>query len=138
MENSYLENNNNSENNGKSNNNGNNSNNSNNIAGNVKIVDCEVCMEKFPIDCFEFFPCAHKVCFFCYNKLKDLQCPYCRINMNVEVKIRNSGNLETINEDVYEEFESDYENDNFDLPEIPNNRRNNLRQSRNSSERFSR
>lgn len=130
MENNYLENNDSSENNGKS------GNNSNNITCDVKIVDCEVCMEKFPIDCFEFFPCAHKVCFFCYNKLKDLQCPYCRINMNVDVKIRNSGNLETINEDVYKEFESDYENDNFDLHEIPNNRRNNSRQSRNSSERF--
>ena len=92
-----MENNDSSENNGKS---GNNGNYGNNDTGYVKIVDCEVCMEKFPIDCFEFFPCAHKVCFFCYNKLKDLQCPYCRININVEVKIRNSGNLETINEDI--------------------------------------
>jgi len=66
---------------------------------NVKIEECEVCMELFPLDCFEFFPCAHKICFFCFNKLKQLQCPYCRINMDVET-MSESGNqtLETIGE----------------------------------------
>lgn len=45
------------------------------------MVDCEVCMEKFPIDCFEFFPCAHKLCKFCYNNIKQLKCPYCRYDL---------------------------------------------------------
>ena len=118
----------------------------------IKIVDCEVCMEKFPIDCFEFFPCAHKVCSFCYHRLKDLQCPYCRINMNVIVRINGNSNqsyqsyqsnldnnLETIPENV-----SDFENDNFELPELPTNRRRNRNRNRNRnnnsrtySERFS-
>ena len=132
----------------------------------IKIVDCEICLEKFPIDCFEFFPCTHKVCLFCYNKLRDLQCPYCRINMNIQVSIKNNSNVLNEEDNEYEDNEyeedneSNYENNNFDLPELPitrrqrNNRnnRNNIsnrsnasnvsnvstkRQSNNSSERFS-
>ncbi len=59
---------------------------------NNKIEECEICMENFPLDCFEFFPCTHKLCLFCYNKLKQLQCPYCRINMNMYVRF-NSKNI---------------------------------------------
>jgi len=125
---------------------------------NDKIEDCEVCMEKFPLDCFEFFPCAHKICFFCYNKLKQLQCPYCRIQMNIEVRIKSNHNVQSdqsnltnqnnqnnpSNQSTNEENEliNDFENDNFDLPELPissrNNRnnRNNVN-NRNYSERFS-
>tara|TARA_B100001093_G_C26841279_1_gene1020683 strand:- start:141 stop:437 length:297 start_codon:yes stop_codon:yes gene_type:complete len=45
------------------------------------MVECEICMEKFPIDCFEFFPCAHKICSFCYRNIKQLKCPYCRLDI---------------------------------------------------------
>lgn len=45
------------------------------------MVECEICMEKFPIDCFEFFPCAHKICSFCYHNIKQLKCPYCRLDI---------------------------------------------------------
>lgn len=65
----------------------------------VKIVECEVCMEKFPLDCFEFFPCTHKICFFCYNNLKQLQCPYCRINIDIDIRIKKNNSLITIDEE---------------------------------------
>lgn len=76
------------------------------------MVDCEVCMEKFPIDCFEFFPCAHKLCRFCYHNIKQLKCPYCRYD------------LEPPSED---------ENDTYDFPEPPPEvyRRRTRRQKRN-------
>lgn len=76
------------------------------------MVDCEVCMEKFPIDCFEFFPCAHKLCKFCYHNIKQLKCPYCRYD------------LEPPSED---------ENDTYDFPEPPPEvyRRRTRRQKRN-------
>tara|TARA_E500000178_G_C17020549_1_gene755335 strand:+ start:1964 stop:2221 length:258 start_codon:yes stop_codon:yes gene_type:complete len=40
-------------------------------------------MEKFPIDCFKFFPCTHKLCNFCYNNIKELKCPYCRLDIEL-------------------------------------------------------
>lgn len=46
------------------------------------MVECEICMEKFPIDCFKFFPCAHKICQFCYHNMKELKCPYCRFDLD--------------------------------------------------------
>ena len=104
----------------------------------VKIVECEVCMEKFPLDCFEFFPCTHKICFFCYNNLKKLQCPYCRININIDVKIQKNNSLITIEE---EENTDQIENNYFnELPELPiqrnRSRNRNNRNNRNYSERF--
>ena len=47
------------------------------------MVECEICMEKFPIDCFKFFPCTHKLCNFCYNNIKELKCPYCRLDIEL-------------------------------------------------------
>lgn len=50
------------------------------------MVECELCLNEFPIDCFEFFSCTHKICLFCYVKmveinktqLNELYCPFCR------------------------------------------------------------
>ena len=47
------------------------------------MVECEICMDTFPIDCFEFLPCAHKLCHFCYYNLKKFECPYCRLTLEV-------------------------------------------------------
>ena len=110
----------------------------------VKIVECEVCMEKFPLDCFEFFPCTHKICFFCYNNLKQLQCPYCRINIDIDIRIKKNNSLITIDE---EENNENNENNEIDynylneLPELPIQRnrtrnKNNRRNNRNYTERF--
>lgn len=50
------------------------------------MVECELCLNQFPIDCFEFFSCTHKICLFCYIKMveinktqfNELNCPFCR------------------------------------------------------------
>lgn len=47
------------------------------------MVECEICMDSFPLDCFEFLPCAHKLCHFCYYNLKKLECPYCRLALEI-------------------------------------------------------
>lgn len=47
------------------------------------MVECEICMDSFPLDCFEFLPCAHKLCHFCYYNLKKLECPYCRLVLEI-------------------------------------------------------
>ena len=53
------------------------------------MVDCEICMENFPIDCFEFLPCSHKLCHFCYFKLKKFECPYCRLDIEIKSEEEN-------------------------------------------------
>ncbi len=47
-------------------------------------MECGICINKFPNDCVQFFQCAHYVCLFCFNNLKELKCPYCRICIEVE------------------------------------------------------
>ena len=111
-----------------SNSNGNSDSNSNtnsnsNINNSNESSECGVCLEEFPKDCFEFFPCCHKLCNFCYNSIKKKECPYCRFS------------LESDNE------ESQFEEDNIsytnNLPIIINHRRNRRhrrnRQARNSN-----
>ena len=68
------------------------------------IKECEICINSFPIDCFEFLPCFHKLCIFCYNDLQisirndnnnknndfiSLKCPFCRIELNENKEIHN-------------------------------------------------
>ena len=84
------------------------------------MVECEVCMEKFPIDCFEFFPCAHKLCQFCYHNIKQLKCPYCRLDLEPRSDVDDP----------------DYDPDYYIIPELPatnrNHRRNRRRNRRNA------
>lgn len=54
------------------------------------MVECEICMDKFPIDCFEFLPCAHKLCQFCYHNIKQLKCPYCRLDLEPKSDIEDT------------------------------------------------
>lgn len=94
------------------------------------MVECEICMEKFPIDCFEFFPCAHKLCQFCYHNIKQLKCPYCRLD------------LEPVSV-VEREYDPDYDPDYYTIPELPAtfvtniNRRRNRRRNRRNTQRNS-
>lgn len=86
------------------------------------MVECEICMDKFPIDCFEFFPCAHKLCKFCYHNIKQLKCPYCRLDLEPPSDIDDP----------------DYEPDiPLEIPETPRNRRKNRRRNRRNSQRNS-
>lgn len=88
------------------------------------MVECEVCMEKFPIDCFEFFPCAHKLCQFCYHNIKQLKCPYCRLDL----------------EPVSDINDPDYDPDYYTIPELTTtnrNRRRNRRRNKRNAQRNS-
>ena len=86
-------------------------------------------MERFPIDCFEFFPCAHKLCQFCYHNIKQLKCPYCRLDLEPR----------SDTDDTY--YDSDYDPDYYTISELlatfvtnrnrPRNRRRNRRNSNN-------
>ena len=58
------------------------------------MTECEICMDLFPIDCFKFFPCTHKMCNFCYNNLKKYSCPYCRLDLEIESEDENDPDYE--------------------------------------------
>ena len=84
-------------------------------------------MEKFPIDCFEFFPCAHKLCQFCYHNIKQLKCPYCRLDLEPPSDVDDP----------------DYNPDYYTIPELPTtfmtnrNRRRNRKRNRRNAQRNS-
>ena len=85
------------------------------------MVDCEICMEIIPLDCFEFFPCSHKICKFCYSNIKKLECPFCRLSIEPESDI-----------------EADIESDLNDVPPLVLKKmRNKKRRNRTTTERFS-
>ena len=73
------------------------------------IKECEICINPFPIDCFEFLPCFHKLCLFCYNDIKNsitnsydsLKCPFCRNEINNTEY--NKNNIQNETEDDYDE-----------------------------------
>lgn len=82
------------------------------------MVECELCLEQFPIDCFEFLSCAHKTCIFCYSKLYNISesntisCPFCRTinnsignNENNENNKNNESNENNENTEYHKEYE---------------------------------
>lgn len=80
------------------------------------IKECEICINSFPIDCFEFLPCFHKLCVFCYNDIKKsniiFKCPFCRIeinNNNISSSNHNNfiNNIQNEKED-YDEYYNNY------------------------------
>jgi hypothetical protein len=79
-----------------------------------KIFECEICIEKFPIDCFEFMPCMHKMCSFCFNSLSKTECPFCKtsiINLNyetVENEIPENYELEEREKEYDKEYYKSY------------------------------
>ena len=82
------------------------------------IKDCEICFNSFPIDCFEFLPCFHKLCVFCYNDIKKsniiLNCPFCR----TEINNSDIGNISSSN---HNNFINDIPNEEEDYDEYYNN-----------------
>lgn len=68
------------------------------------IKECEICINSFPIDCFEFLPCFHKLCVFCYNDIKNsydsFKCPFCRTEIN-NIKNEKEEDYNNYNEEYY-------------------------------------
>lgn len=48
------------------------------------MEECKICMEQFPTDVYQFLPCTHKMCKFCFNKLKNHICPFCKYSFSNE------------------------------------------------------
>lgn len=49
------------------------------------MVECKICMESFPSDVFQYLPCAHSLCKFCFTDLKKMECPYCKYSFSDEM-----------------------------------------------------
>ena len=62
------------------------------------MVECKICMELFPVDVFQFLPCTHKLCQFCFKNLKKTECPFCKYSFSDEVP-------EEREDELYEEIE---------------------------------
>lgn len=71
------------------------------------MVECKICMESFPSDVFQYLPCAHSLCKFCFTHLKKTECPYCKYSFSDEIT---------------EEHE-EYLLENLDIPDEPVTRR---------------
>ena len=48
------------------------------------MEECKICMENFPPDVYQFLPCTHKMCKFCFNKIKKHVCPFCKYSFSDE------------------------------------------------------
>ena len=48
-------------------------------------MECKICMEVFPKDVFQYLPCAHSLCKFCFTKIKKQECPYCKYSFSEEM-----------------------------------------------------
>jgi hypothetical protein len=55
----------------------------------VLNMECKICMEIFPNDVFQYLPCAHSLCKFCFNNLKKSECPYCKYSYSDEITEEN-------------------------------------------------
>ncbi len=66
------------------------------------IDECKICMKPIPSDLFQFLPCTHKLCKFCFQTMTKMECPFCRYDFRNEIS---------------EEDEPDFFQDN--LPEEP-------------------
>lgn len=49
------------------------------------MVECQICMESFPADVFQFLPCAHSLCNFCFTNIKKPECPFCKHSFSEEI-----------------------------------------------------
>lgn len=71
------------------------------------MVECKICMESFPSDVFQYLPCAHHLCKFCFIHLKKMECPYCKYSFSDEMT----------------EEQEEYFLENLEVPEEPMSRR---------------
>ena len=72
------------------------------------MTECKICMESFPSDVFQYLPCAHSLCKFCFTNLKKTECPYCKYSFSDEMT---------------EEQEEEYFLETLEIPEEPVSRR---------------
>lgn len=71
------------------------------------MTECKICMESFPSDVFQYLPCAHSLCKFCFINLKKTECPYCKYSFSDEMT----------------EEQEEYFLETLELPEEPISRR---------------
>jgi hypothetical protein len=71
------------------------------------MEECNICMESFPKDVYQYLPCFHKMCKFCFVSLKKPECPYCKYSFSDEL-------TEKEEEDIIE---------NLNIPDEPINHR---------------
>ena len=71
------------------------------------MVECKICMESFPSDVFQYLPCAHSLCKFCFAHLKKMECPYCKYSFSDEMT----------------EEQEEYFLENLEVPDEPTSRR---------------
>lgn len=71
------------------------------------MVECKICMESFPSDVFQYLPCAHSLCKFCFIHLKKMECPYCKYSFSDEMT----------------EEQEEYLLQNLEIPDEPVSRR---------------
>jgi len=84
------------------------------------MVECKICMESFPPDVFQYLPCTHSLCKFCFTHLKKMECPYCKYSFSDEIT----------------EDQEDYLIETLDIPEEPVSRRKRKRNKKKRQFRF--
>ena len=84
------------------------------------MVECKICMESFPSDVFQYLPCAHSLCKFCFTHLKKMECPYCKYSFSDEMT----------------EEQEEYLLENLDIPDEPVSRRKRKRNIKRRKKQF--
>jgi len=76
------------------------------------LFECGICMDNKDLDSITFLPCIHFICATCYDKLVKNECPFCRNIISLELE-----------EDSYDETENEYNDLNFEMLVIEEERR---------------
>ena len=74
-------------------------------------LECLVCFDNKTIESITFLPCIHFLCSTCYDKLKKNECPFCRNQLREEQE-----------QDSYSETENEYQDVQFEMLVIEENR----------------
>jgi hypothetical protein len=83
------------------------------------LLDCSICMENKTIDKISFLPCIHFLCSACHEKLKKNECPFCRNRIRDESEY-----------DSYDERENEYNDVNFEMLVLEEDRRSKRKKNR--------
>ena len=83
-------------------------------------MECKICMDSFPKDVFQYLPCAHSLCKFCFLNLKKPECPYCKYSFSDEMS----------------EEQEEYFLETLEVPEEPVSRRKRKRNRKRQHKRF--
>ena len=65
-------------------------------------MDCTICYETYDNLYINWLPCSHNLCTYCYDKLEQLNCPFCRAPLNnstsyIRQNIRDIRDIRDIN-----------------------------------------